>query len=233
MRRRRHLFSLVRFLPALLVSALVAARVTPAAAQPSAIAEESAPPGPLAVDVRGALARYGRNLELATLRGLGPEQLPGGGLGLDLGAHWYPLRTRRLTIGLGASVLVSAGERRPPPADEDRRPMGPVVATSFRAFAPQLSLNFGHDRGWSYLSGGMGSSALVLTVNEGSGSKRPPVRRARTLNYGGGARWFTRPHLAFTFDVRFYAISPLAEEGPAPAQPRMTFMAVSVGVAIK
>ena len=33
------------------------------------------------------------------------------------------------------------------------------------------------------------------------------------LNYGGGARWFNSPHLAFTFDIRFYAISPRDADG--------------------
>ncbi len=196
--------------------------------------EPAAPPGPFAVDLRGAVARYGQQLELAARRGLGPEQLPAGGLGLDLGAHWYPIRTRRVTIGVGASVLLASGTARPPaPEDSRTPPPGPSVEMRFRALAPQLSLNFGHDRGWSYLSGGTGSSELVVTVSDERNGERPPARRARTLNYGGGARWFARPHLAFTFDVRFYAISPLAEEGPAPAQPRMTFMAIGVGVAIK
>jgi hypothetical protein len=194
---------------------------------------EAAPPGPVAVDVRGALARFGHNPELAALRGVGPDQLPGGGLGIDVGAHWYPVRTRRLTIGVGASVLLSSGTGRPPTPEDAARPTGPSVRTSFRALAPQLSLNFGHDRGWSYLSGGLGSSELDVAQQMPAGGAGSPVRRARTLNYGGGARWFARPHLAFTFDVRFYAISPLPEEGPAPAQPRLTLMAVSVGVSLK
>jgi len=33
----------------------------------------------------------------------------------------------------------------------------------------------------------------------------------RTFNYGGGARWFAKPHLAFHVDVRLHAIDP----GPA------------------
>ena len=35
--------------------------------------------------------------------------------------------------------------------------------------------------------------------------------RLKTINYGGGARWFAKAHVAFSFDVRFYAINP----GPA------------------
>lgn len=219
---------------ALLVLALQIAAVPLAEAQGQLPMEETAPPGPMAIDVRGALARFGQNLELAALRGLGPEQLPAGGVGLDLGAHWYPLRTRSVTIGIGASLLLSAGVREPPSVPGRDAPPGPTVRTSFRAFAPQLSLNFGHDRGWSYLSGGTGASQLVVRIGPDADGQAASARWARTLNYGGGARWFARPHLAFTFDVRFYARSPLPDEGPgAPAHPRMTLMAVTVGVSIK
>ena len=27
-----------------------------------------------------------------------------------------------------------------------------------------------------------------------------------TINYGGGARWFAKKHMAFSLDVRFYEI---------------------------
>ena len=33
-------------------------------------------------------------------------------------------------------------------------------------------------------------------------------QRVETINYGGGARWFIKPRLAFSIDVRFYAVSP-------------------------
>ena len=37
----------------------------------------------------------------------------------------------------------------------------------------------------------------------------------RTLNYGGGARWFLNKHVAFTFDVRFYSIGVDSRCAPA------------------
>ena len=36
----------------------------------------------------------------------------------------------------------------------------------------------------------------------------PDDEPLNTINYGGGARWFIKPHVAFSFDVRFYAINP-------------------------
>ena len=53
------------------------------------------------------------------------------------------------------------------------------------------------------------------------------------LNYGGGARFFNTPHLAFTFDIRFYAISPRESTPTMPGYPRAKFMVLSAGVAFK
>ena len=58
-------------------------------------------------------------------------------------------------------------------------------------------------------------------------------RRANTLNYGGGARWFLKEHLAFSVDLRFYAISPLAATDTQPSSPRMTVKVLSMGAAFK
>jgi hypothetical protein len=59
-----------------------------------------------------------------------------------------------------------------------------------------------------------------------------PMRKA--LNYGGGARWFTTDHLAFSVDFRWYSI---AEQLPTSTglvfQPRTTLLVLSGGIAIK
>ena len=111
-----------------------------------------------------------------------------------------------------------------------RDPNGPSVRTRFTAISPQLSFNFGDSDGWSYLSGGLGTSRMSVFVDDGD---EPEQRRAGTLNYGGGARWFVKPRLAFSFDLRFFAISPLDQTDTEPASPRLTRMAFSVGVSIK
>ena len=53
--------------------------------------------------------------------------------------------------------------------------------------------------------------------------------RLTTINYGGGARWFAKPHLAFTFDVRFHGHHPGTPQGGLPGSPRMTMLIIGAG----
>ena len=195
---------------------------TPAAAQdPGRI-------GPFVVDIRGSFVSVGQDPLLAANRRLGPAQLAGSGIGLDIGGHVYLFRWRSITFGVGASALFMSTSRTPGQDDPD--PDGPTVETRFMALSPQLSFNFGDGDGWSYLSGGIGTSRLSVFIEQ---ETEPPQRRAGTLNYGGGARWFARPGLAFSFDLRLFAISPLEQTDTEPGSPRMTRVALSVGVSIK
>ena len=188
------------------------------------------PIGRFVVDVRGSIPLYGQNEQLAANEGLFPVQLPSRGLGIDVGGHLYPLRWRGITFGVGISLLTSAGERAA--GENDPVVDGPTVRTTFAAVSPQLSFNFGSKEGWSYLSGGLGSSRLTISTESGQGNGSR--RSARTLNYGGGARWFVKRHLAFTLDLRFYAISPQpAAEAGKTGTPRMTLMVVNAGVSFK
>ena len=195
---------------------------------PTAGAQDPGPIGPFVIDVRGSFVSLGQDLELAANRGLRPDQLAANGIGLDIGGHVYLFRWRSITFGLGASTLLTSAGRTPGQDDPD--PNGPTVKTRFMAFSPQLSFNFGDGDGWSYLSGGVGTSRLSVSVDDGD---EPPQRRAGTLNYGGGARWFIKPGLAFTFDLRLYAMSPLPQTDTEPGSPRMTRVALSAGVSIK
>ena len=195
-----------------------------------ATAQGVEPIGRFVVDVRGSIPLYGQNEQLAANDGLFAFQLPSRGLGIDVGGHLYPLRWHGITFGVGISVFTSAGERAA--GENDPVVDGPTVRTTFSAVSPQLSFNFGSKEGWSYLSGGLGSSQLTISTEsgQGSGSGRP----ARTLNYGGGVRWFIKRHLAFTFDLRLYAISPLpSTETGERATPRMTLLVVNAGVSFK
>lgn len=201
---------------------LLMTAVTPAAAQ------DPGPIGRFVIDVRGSFVSVGQDAVLAANRGLGPGQLAGSGLGLDIGGHVYLFRWRSITFGVGSSALFTSPSRSPGPDDPD--PNGPTVTTRFTAFSPQLSFNFGDGDGWSYLSGGLGTSRMSVFVDDGD---QPEQRPARTLNYGGGARWFIKPRLAFSFDVRLFAISPLEQTNTEPGSPRMTRVAVSVGMSIK
>jgi len=198
-----------------------------AGAQPTA--------GPISrfvLDARGSWARFKQTPALAEALAVEATSLPTRGLGFTVGAHWYPLRTRHITFGIGAE-LARAGDSRTIKVTDAAgvQTTGPTITTTFTSFAPQLSFNFGRDEGWSYVSGGLGS-ARITTARE---DKAAPDTAARTraLNYGGGARWFNSPRLAFTFDVRFYAISPREETATVPAYPRAKFMVLSAGVAFR
>ncbi len=201
---------------------LAAAFVRPAAAQ------DPGPIGPYVVDVRGSFVNVGQVAELAAARGLGPAQLRKWGLGLDVGGHLYLFTWRGITFGVGGSALFTAPSRIP--GDDDPDAGGPAVKTRFTALSPQLSFNFGDGDGWSYLSGGLGSSRMTVYVDQPT---VPRQRRSRTLNYGGGARWFVRRGLALSLDLRLYAISPLSQTDTEPGSPRMTRMAFNIGVSFK
>ena len=42
-----------------------------------------------------------------------------------------------------------------------------------------------------------------------------------------------RPHLAFSFDVRYYAINPGTPQGDLPGSPRKTVLILGAGVSVK
>lgn len=207
---------------------LLAAAALLLGAAPPVAAQDDEPIGLFVADLRGSFVRFGQHASLARSHGFRPHATPSIGIGVDAGAHVYPLRWRFVTFGLGAAYHVSFGDRGARPDDVD--PDGPTLRKTFRAVSPQLSLNFGGRDGWSYLSGGIGASRLALFPRDGE----PPTRRsARTLNYGAGARWFVRRHLAFSLDLRFHSVSPLPPTATAPGAPRLTLMVLSVGASFR
>ena len=183
--------------------------------------------GPFVIDLRASIAPFGHDTELANPRGFNAGVTPGLGLGFETGAQLYVYQWRMITLGAGGSVDVSFRDRKS--RNDDHAPNAPTIRKHFIAFSPQLSLNFGNRNGWSYLSGGIGLSRLSLSALSNS----EPQRRTNTINYGGGARWFTSDHLALSIDLRFYALSPLlATDNEAPS-PRTTLMVLSIGTSFK
>lgn len=216
-------------------------------------AQDDEPIGRYVIDIRGSSVNLGRNEELARVRRLRPEQLPPRGLALDLGGHFYFLRLGPVTFGLGASFLSTAAhqpvvepmEEEPTgrfprfptqePATDDEEEMEPLiegvpVTSRFAALSPQITFNFGHRNGWSYVGGGLGTSWLNVYPQQPT---TPVQRGARTLNYGGGARWFLTPNVALSLDLRFFAISPIEQLGEQPGSPRQTLMAANIGVSVR
>ena len=194
----------------------------------TASAQDDEPIGRLVVDARGSFVSFPRSEELAILRGFVPLETPGPGFGLDVGAHLYLFRWNVVTFGVGGRFHTSLADQGPSEFAPD--PDGPSARKKLTALSPQISFNFGGRNGWSYISGGMGAARLSLHSLD---MDAPPQRFAKTLNYGGGVRWFTSEHVAFSLDLRFYAISPLEEMDDEPGSPRMTIMALSIGASFK
>ena len=216
---------------------------TPVAAQ-TAVTQAPGPdrPGPWVVDVRGTFvslpndAAFFPDVPSSTL-------VPSRGYGLDAGVHIYVLQLGPARLGIGGSLLRARGTAAPgqPEDGEDgepgEMPTSPETASLVTIVGPQLSMNFGSRDGWSYLSAGVGraqmstrASAFVDEDGEAVGAEVMEHGSRSTLNFGAGARWFARPRLAFSFDVRFHIIGA---GGQAKPTPRTTLVAASVGISLR
>ena len=180
-------------------------------------------------DIHATVPKFPSSPQLAESRNLTLAELPGPGLGAQIGVHLYPLRWRAITFGIGGEVAGSRSRFTPP--SENAASLH-TSEEKFLTAAPQLSFNFGNGHGWSYLSGGIGYSQWSL-IPDGREPYPGDTERLKTINYGGGARWFAKSHLAFSFDVRFYAINPGSGYLGYPGSPRTTLVIVGAGLSIK
>ena len=209
---------------------------------PAPAAAQQKDPLPIfAADLRFAFARHKSEPSVATELEVESGNLPTRSYGLVGGGHLYALRGKKIALGIGATGLVTGGSRTLDLTTKDNTTTPPTTTTTksptvrrhFRSITPEISINFGHRNGWSYISGGfLGQSRLYLERADAPASN-PPQRK--TLTYGAGARWFTNNHIAFSVDVRWYSV---AEQPASPAtnivlEPRTTLMVLSAGIAIK
>jgi hypothetical protein len=199
-----------------------------------AFAQEPPPRiGPFVVDLHGTVPRFPEDVNLAASRPgpsgeLGLADLPGSGLGVQIGLHIYLVKWRAVTFGIGGEFTSGRSTQTPPEGSTS----GVATTERFRSLAPQLSFNFGNGNGWSYISGGIGQSVWFLEA-AGQDARPPDEEYLKTINYGGGARWFAKPHVAFSFDVRLYAINPGTPYLGFPGSPRTTLVVIGAGVSVK
>lgn len=194
------------------------------------IPPENLPIGRYVADARIAFPGFKQDPSIATGIGVTALNLPGRAFGVVLGAHWYPARLGIITFGVGGEI-VTARRGHTLNTGTETTPVDVTVNSRFSAVSPQASFNFGSRDGWSYISGGIGWSSFTAERMD-----RPlpdPESRSKTINYGGGARWFAKKHLAVSMDLRFYAVNPQLATSTRPGFPRMTLMAFSVGAAIR
>jgi len=168
--------------------------------------------GPFVVDLHATVPRFPQDLQLAESRDMTLAELPGRGLGVLVGV--FATGRSRQTPKTAQTVIRPATER-------------------LTTITPQLSFNFGTGNGWSYISGGLGRSTWAVTP-QGQEGFAADSEQLKTISYGGGARWFMKKHLAFSFDARFYAINPGTPfVAGALGSPRTTLIVIGAGVSVR
>jgi hypothetical protein len=191
---------------------------------------ENLPIGRYVADARIDLPKFKQDPSIASGIGVTTLNLPTRAFGFVVGAHWYPARLGIVTFGIGGEI-VSARRGHTLNTGTETTPVNVTVNSRFSAISPQISFNVGSRDGWSYISGGIGSS--TFTAERMDKPLPDQTSRSKTINYGGGARWFAKKHLAVSMDLRFYAVNPQEPTSTRPAYPRMTIMAFSVGAAVR
>jgi hypothetical protein len=202
--------------------ALVAASAAPA------LAQAPGPLPPFVIDVRGIFATLGRDSTTAADLQIAPAQLPTHGLGGVVGVQVYPLRWTGFAIGVGGEAVLARASGQTTNADGTA---GPRVERRLQGMSGQISLNFGHRLGWSYLSAGIGPLRFESFTGNLPSAEAPPFET--TQNFGAGARWFNFTHLAFCFDLRFYLTTPQMATATSAGRSRQRVTVLSAGIAIK
>jgi hypothetical protein len=169
-------------------------------------------------------------------------EVPSRALGLEVGANVYVVRFGAGALGIGATWMKARGTTTPP---EPPRVAGapppqpttiPDVATTLTGVTPQVSLNFGHALGWSYVSAGLGRLKVESSAALSGGTTTFTPRNSgwvQTINFGGGARWLIRDHLGVGFDLRWHKLDNVVATPSHPGARRTTVFVAGAGVVIK
>ena len=196
------------------------------AAMPAA-GQTTSPPGSWVLDIRGTTSAV--PIDASFYPPLTAATVPSRGFGADIGAHVYLFSLGPARVGLGATVMIVRATANVPSATEtDSTTVIPDqrLTLTMRALAPQLSLNFGARDGWSYLSAGLGTGSVASHATDATPGEQKSGS-LRSINFGGGARWFITPRLAFSVDLRAHQLA--AGDGT----PRVSVFAASAGMSIR
>ena len=191
-----------------------------------AAGQTTSPPGPWVLDARAVTSAVPTDTTFYPT--LSSTVVPSRGFGADAGGHLYLFKVGPARVGLGASVMfVRATTTAPATAQDGSASTGDQRLTlSMRVIAPQISFNFGSQDGWSYLSAGLGTGSINTQAQSVDPGKYESGQR-RAVNFGGGARWFIKPRVAFGIDLRAHQLA--AGEGT----PRITVFAVGAGLSFR
>jgi hypothetical protein len=208
----------------------------------TSLAQTPQPIGRFVVDVRGASAGLPTDegwVPTLPANALAPSRT----LGLDAGGHVYVFKLGPATFGVGGTFLFANGTTTAPEPASTSPPTPPPVqtipdvTTRLKSLAPQVSMNFGHSLGWSYLSAGLGTTKVESEAAIPSRDNVVFTPRdsgwVNTINFGGGARWFIKDHFGVGFDVRWYKLSVVPASASHPGAPRATLITIGAGVVLK
>jgi hypothetical protein len=186
------------------------------------------PPGPYVIDVRGVITSLPNAFSLLLLSPL-ETVAPLRGRGIELGAHFYPVSFGVARLGVGASLLRASGSAIAVRTEGGANP--PLVDTRVTVIAPQVSLNFGSGDGWSYVSAGFGLGKTEASLSQVGAVVSADAGWGSMLSYGGGARWFLKPRLAFGLDLRVHQF-PGKTTGTG-VLPRTTLVSATAGISLR
>ena len=171
---------------------------------------------------------------------IGDTPLPGRGWGLSGAATVYPFKLGIMTFGFGAALSSGKGTGEAltittGSGSSAVTVVTPVFRTSVINVIPQVSINFGHKFGWSYLSGGLGTTKVSASADASPTTPQVtlPDSWNQALNFGGGARWFMKPRLGAGFDVRFVKLGSRGASGDIPSAKRTQMITFSAGITIQ
>jgi hypothetical protein len=205
---------------------------------------------PAAAQTREPLPRFAIDLHAATVglpqaEGWVPvvsadTELPGRAWGMGAGATIYPFRIGAMTVGVGAAIITAKGKGEAltitsgSGATATTR-VTPIVHTGVTNLTPQLSINFGHKFGWSYLSAGLGRSKVSSHADASGTAPAEVVADSwnQAINFGGGAKWFMKPHLGASFDVRFVKLGSRSPTVTLPSAKRTQTWTISAGISLQ
>lgn len=166
--------------------------------------------------------------------------IPDRGWGPAVAATVYLFRAGVMTFGAGAAFSTAQGKSDSleiidgAGANQATR-ITPIVRTKVTSLIPQVSINFGHKFGWSYLSAGLGRTKVESSADAVGSEPKIVIPAAwnQALNFGGGARWFMKPRLGAGFDVRFVKLGSRGATAVLPAARRSQMITFSAGISIQ
>jgi len=164
---------------------------------------------------------------------------PGRNFGVLGGATVYPFRLGIFTFGIGASVSAAkkSAETKVITGSGATQTVAvtQVVRTGVTNILPQFSINFGRRLGWSYISAGLGRSHVTSSADAIDTAPEIVMPSAwnSAINFGGGARWFMRPHLGASIDIRFVKLGSRSPTDILPPAKRTQQWTISAGISVQ